>query len=102
MKPRLLLIDNYDSFTYNLVQAFLVLGADVQVYRNDAHNTGSRAQAATFPPVHFPGPRYSVRCRRVDGHDPRLRRLDSGVWVCVWGISRLSKCLVARSCGRAG
>jgi para-aminobenzoate synthetase component 2 len=36
MKPRLLLIDNYDSFTYNLVQAFLVLGADVQVYRNDA------------------------------------------------------------------
>jgi anthranilate synthase/aminodeoxychorismate synthase-like glutamine amidotransferase len=33
--PRLLLIDNYDSFTYNLVQAFLVLGADVQVIRND-------------------------------------------------------------------
>ena len=35
-RPRLLLIDNYDSFTYNLVQAFLVLGAEVQVYRNDA------------------------------------------------------------------
>lgn len=35
MSARLLLIDNYDSFTYNLVQAFLVLGADVQVYRND-------------------------------------------------------------------
>jgi len=32
---RLLLIDNYDSFTYNLVQAFLVLGAEVLVYRND-------------------------------------------------------------------
>ena len=35
MSAKLLLIDNYDSFTYNLVQAFLVLGADVQVYRND-------------------------------------------------------------------
>jgi anthranilate synthase/aminodeoxychorismate synthase-like glutamine amidotransferase len=33
---RLLLIDNYDSFTYNLVQAFLILGARVDVYRNDA------------------------------------------------------------------
>jgi para-aminobenzoate synthetase component 2 len=35
-QPKLLLIDNYDSFTYNLVQAFLVLGADVRVIRNDA------------------------------------------------------------------
>ena len=34
--PRLLLIDNYDSFTYNLVQAFLILGAEVDVRRNDA------------------------------------------------------------------
>ncbi|MCW8906049.1 MAG: aminodeoxychorismate synthase component II [Sedimenticola sp.] len=31
----LLMIDNYDSFTYNLVQYFAELGADVQVYRND-------------------------------------------------------------------
>ena len=35
VQPRLLLIDNYDSFTYNLVQAFLVLGAEVDVIRND-------------------------------------------------------------------
>jgi anthranilate synthase component II len=32
----LLLIDNYDSFTYNLVQYLGELGADVQVWRNDA------------------------------------------------------------------
>ncbi len=31
----LVMIDNYDSFTYNLVQYFGELGADVQVYRND-------------------------------------------------------------------
>ena len=56
MKPRLLLIDNYDSFTYNLVQAFLVLGAEVSVYRNDALST---AAAVALAPSHLcisPGP----------------------------------------------
>jgi anthranilate synthase/aminodeoxychorismate synthase-like glutamine amidotransferase len=55
-RPRLLLIDNYDSFTYNLVQAFLVLGADVHVYRNDAMSV---AEAIAFAPSHLcisPGP----------------------------------------------
>ena len=32
----LLIIDNYDSFTYNLVQYFGELGADMRVFRNDA------------------------------------------------------------------
>jgi anthranilate synthase component 2 len=31
----IVMLDNYDSFTYNLVQYLLMLGADVQVYRND-------------------------------------------------------------------
>jgi para-aminobenzoate synthetase component 2 len=56
MTPRLLLIDNYDSFTYNLVQAFLVLGADVHVYRNDALTV---SEAIAFAPTHLcisPGP----------------------------------------------
>jgi anthranilate synthase component 2 len=34
-KPRLLMIDNYDSFTYNIVQYFGELGAEVEVWRND-------------------------------------------------------------------
>jgi anthranilate synthase component 2 len=34
--PRVLLVDNYDSFTYNLAQELGVLGADVEVARNDA------------------------------------------------------------------
>jgi anthranilate synthase/aminodeoxychorismate synthase-like glutamine amidotransferase len=56
MKRRLLLIDNYDSFTYNLVQAFLVLGAEVQVYRNDAITPDA---ARALSPSHLcisPGP----------------------------------------------
>ncbi len=54
--PRLLLVDNYDSFTYNLVQAFLVLGADVLVHRNDAITV---AGAEALAPTHLcisPGP----------------------------------------------
>ena len=56
MTARLLLIDNYDSFTYNLVQAFLVLGAEVEVYRND---TLTPAAARALAPTHLcisPGP----------------------------------------------
>ena len=33
--PRVVLLDNYDSFTYNLEQALRMLGAEVQVHRND-------------------------------------------------------------------
>ena len=54
--PRLLLVDNYDSFTYNLVQAFLVLGADVLVHRNDQITI---AEAQALAPTHLcisPGP----------------------------------------------
>jgi anthranilate synthase/aminodeoxychorismate synthase-like glutamine amidotransferase len=53
---RLLLIDNYDSFTYNLVQAFMILGAQVDVRRND-EITVEQAKAAA--PTHLcisPGP----------------------------------------------
>ena len=56
MRPHLLLIDNYDSFTYNLVQAFLVLGAEVSVYRNDAL---APEAALALAPTHLcvsPGP----------------------------------------------
>jgi anthranilate synthase component 2/para-aminobenzoate synthetase component 2 len=53
---RMLLIDNYDSFTYNLVQAFAALGADVIVHRNDAISV---ADAKAIEPTHLvisPGP----------------------------------------------
>jgi anthranilate/para-aminobenzoate synthase component II len=38
MKPRVLVIDNYDSFTFNLVQRLGELGARVEVLRNDAED----------------------------------------------------------------
>ena len=53
---RVLLIDNYDSFTYNLVQALAVLSADVTVQRNDQITV---ADAVSLQPTHLvvsPGP----------------------------------------------
>ncbi len=53
---RMLLIDNYDSFTYNLVQAFAAQGANVIVHRNDRITV---EEALEIEPTHLvisPGP----------------------------------------------
>ena len=52
----LLMIDNYDSFTYNVVQYLAELGADVQVYRNDTITCDEIAQLAPERIVISPGP----------------------------------------------
>ena len=75
----LLLIDNYDSFTYNLVQYFGELGADVHVHRNDAITL---EQVAAWEPeaiVISPGPCTPTEAgisvpliQRFAGHVPIL------------------------------
>ncbi|WP_313643449.1 aminodeoxychorismate/anthranilate synthase component II [Stenotrophomonas sp.] len=53
----LLMIDNYDSFTFNLVQYLQMLGAEVKVVRNDAMSV---AEIAALKPSHIvvsPGPK---------------------------------------------
>ena len=52
----LLMIDNYDSFTYNLVQYLGELGADVRVYRNDAITVDEIAALRPREIVISPGP----------------------------------------------
>ena len=52
----LLMIDNYDSFTYNLVQYFSELGADVEVVRNDQVSITDIATMAPDQIVISPGP----------------------------------------------
>jgi len=56
MQIMLLMIDNYDSFTYNLVQYFGELGQDVQVYRNDEITLERIAELAPQYLVISPGP----------------------------------------------
>ncbi len=52
----LLIIDNYDSFTYNLYQYFCELGADVQVTRNDAVSLSDIEQLSPSHLLISPGP----------------------------------------------
>ncbi len=52
----ILMIDNYDSFTYNLVQYFGELGADVHVYRNDQISVAEIETLAPEKIVISPGP----------------------------------------------
>ena len=52
----LLMIDNYDSFTYNLVQYFGELGVDIRVYRNDEITLDQISDMAPDQIVLSPGP----------------------------------------------
>jgi len=52
----ILVIDNYDSFTYNLVQYLGELGADLKVYRNDKITLGDVRRMAPEKIIISPGP----------------------------------------------
>ncbi len=52
----LIMLDNYDSFTYNLVQYFAELGADVEVHRNDCITVQQVCEAKPDHLVVSPGP----------------------------------------------
>lgn len=92
---RVLLVDNYDSFTYNLAQALEVLGAEVITVRNDA------VEAASLPaydPTHLiisPGPGTP----RESGITPEAVALFAGkvpvLGVCL-GHQAIGQCFGAR------
>ena len=91
MRPRILLVDNYDSFTYNLAQAIGMLGADVDVRRAD---TVYPADVASSPPsalVISPGPGTPERA----GNSLALVRRLSGV------VPILGVCLGHQAIGAA-
>jgi len=56
MKPRIVLVDNYDSFTFNLVQYLGELGADVRVFRNDQIDVAGIRALRPRAVVVSPGP----------------------------------------------
>jgi anthranilate synthase/aminodeoxychorismate synthase-like glutamine amidotransferase len=56
VSQRILLIDNYDSFTFNLVQGFRILGATVDVFRNDQISVDQALARDVTHVVISPGP----------------------------------------------
>jgi anthranilate synthase/aminodeoxychorismate synthase-like glutamine amidotransferase len=75
----ILMIDNYDSFTYNLVQYLGELGADMRVYRNDQITVAEIERLAPEKIVISPGPctptEAGISCeviRQFAGHVPLL------------------------------
>jgi anthranilate synthase component II len=52
----MLLIDNYDSFTYNLAHLFGALGVEVKVFRNDEIDADEAARMEPAQLVISPGP----------------------------------------------
>ena len=67
----LLLIDNYDSFTYNLAHLFEELGAEVRVLRNDAITVDEAEALAPTHLVDLPRPRPAGGRGRLGRADPR-------------------------------
>jgi anthranilate synthase/aminodeoxychorismate synthase-like glutamine amidotransferase len=65
---RVLLVDNFDSFTWNLVQAFSQLGAEVWVHRNDALSVSAALEMPMSHLVLSPGPGHP----RDAGVTPKL------------------------------
>jgi anthranilate synthase component 2 len=54
--PLILAIDNYDSFTFTLVDYLLSLGAEVRVERNDAISVGEAIESGAQAYLISPGP----------------------------------------------
>src|ERR671924_601852 len=79
----ILLIDNYDSFTYNLAHLFGELGAEVAVYRNDAIDADTAASLAPSHVVISPGPGRPARAGAAEEIIRRLAPTTPTLGVCL-------------------
>jgi anthranilate synthase component 2 len=93
----ILLIDNYDSFTYNLAHLFGELGAEVVVYRNDAITPDAAEKMAPSHLVISPGPGLPAD---AGVSIELIRRL--GPWVPTLGVCLGHQALVEAFGGTVG
>ena len=98
---KLLMIDNYDSFTYNLVQYFGELGAQVEVFRNDEITVG-RHRAARSPTGWSSRPGPARRPRRASRSRPSgTSPASCRSWACAWATRASARHSAARSSARS-
>lgn len=97
--PHILVIDNYDSFTYNLVQYLAELGAEVQVFRNDQLTLDQVRQLQPQGVVISPGP---GRPEDAGISMALIRELGATLPILgyAWGIRVLGRSLAVGLSGR--
>jgi anthranilate synthase component 2 len=79
----ILLVDNYDSFTYNIAHLFGELGADVVVLRNDAIDADEAARLAPSHLVVSPGPGHPRDAGETEAIIRRLAPTTPTLGVCL-------------------
>src|SRR6266540_1781035 len=79
MSARILVVDNYDSFTYNLVQELAELGAQPTVVRNDAWTLDQVREFAPDGIVISPGPGSPENARDIGISNEVIRELGPSV-----------------------
>ena len=79
----ILLIDNYDSFTYNIYQYLCELGADVRVVRNDEATVDEIADMAPREDRRVPGPEHAGEGGRLQRGRPAARQPRAHAGVCL-------------------
>ena len=94
----LVLIDNYDSFTYNLVQYFSELGAEIRVYRNDQKTLNELIALKPGHLVISPGPGEPLK---DSGVSPEAIKYFTGK-IPVLGVCLGHQCLGAVYGGKVG
>jgi anthranilate synthase component II len=95
----LLMIDNYDSFTFNLVQYFGELGEDVRVVRNDEITSPASRRCSRSSWCSRPAP--ARRPRRASASRPSATSPAScRSWACAWATRPSARRWAGASCAR--
>lgn len=97
----ILVIDNYDSFTWNLVHYLMELGAKVEVVRNDAISAGQAVSSGAKGFLISPGPARQTKPGSVSIWSEPAPMPDCRYWVFALATSRSASISAGKSSAAA-